>query len=48
MSPLAFPPVRYFNSQQVLRLLLTCEEIQGVSKHKNSTITFKEKVKEVI
>ena len=33
--------LRLFNSQQVLRLLLTCEGILGVSKHKNSTIIFK-------
>ena len=33
--------VRYFNSQQVLRLLLTCEGIQGVSKHKNSIVTLR-------
>ena len=32
---------RFFNSQQVLRLLLTCEGIQGVSKHKNLTITLR-------
>ena len=30
--------VRFFNSQQVLRLLLTCEGIHRVSKHKDSTI----------
>ena len=35
------PAVRIFNSQQVLRLLLTCEGILGVSKHKNSTITLR-------
>ena len=39
--------MRYFNSQQVLRLLLTCEGIQGISKHKDSTITFKKMAKEV-
>ena len=39
--------VRYFNSQQILRLLLTCEGIHGVSKYKNSTITFKKITKEV-
>ena len=33
--------VRISNLQQVLRLLLTCEGIQGVSKHKNSTITLR-------
>ena len=33
--------VRFYNSQQVLRLLLTCERILGVNKHKNSTIILK-------
>ena len=31
--------VRYFNSQQVLRLFLTCEGIQEVNKDKNLVIT---------
>ena len=28
--------VRFLNSQQVVRLLLTCEGILGIIKHKNS------------
>ena len=39
--PIHFHPdmgVRFLNSQQVLKLLLTCEGILGVSKHKNLTI----------
>ena len=33
-----FNPVRFLNSQQVLRLLLTCEGFQGISKHKDSQL----------
>ena len=31
--------MRYFNSEQVLRVLLTCEGIQEVNKDKNLAIT---------